>query len=153
VIVRVPDFREPVGRYYAKVLGQLGFRPTVRLLGFDEDDTWDTRAHAQTGFVGWAADNLGASNFIEPGFTCAGRGTLNLSRLCDPELERLVRRARTATPADAVASWAAADHRLTDLAASVPLTRRRSVVFVSKRVGNVRTHPQFFTLLDQMWVR
>ena len=26
-------------------------------------------------------------------------------------------------------------------------------VFVSKRVGNVRTHPQFFTLLDQMWVR
>jgi peptide/nickel transport system substrate-binding protein len=125
----------------------------VRLLGFDEDDTWDTRAHAQTGFVGWAADNLGASNFIEPVFTCAGRGTLNLSRLCDPELERLVRRARTATPADAVASWAAADHRLTDLAASVPLTRRRSVVFVSKRVGNVRTHPQFFTLLDQMWVR
>jgi YVTN family beta-propeller protein len=153
VVVRVPVFREKVGRYYAKVLDQLGFRPTVRVLGFNEDDTWDAHVHAQTGFVGWGADNLGASNFIEPLFTCAGRGSLNLSRLCDPKLERLVRRARTATATDAVASWAAADHRITDLAVSVPLTRRRSVVLVSKRVGNVRTHPHFFTLLDQMWVR
>jgi peptide/nickel transport system substrate-binding protein len=153
VIVRVPSFREKVGRYYANVLEQLGFRTDVRILGFKEDDTWDSRANAQTGFVGWAADTLGASNFIEPLFTCAGRGTLNLSRLCDPALERLVRQARTATPADAVGAWRAADHRLTDLAATVPLTRRRSVVLVSKRVGNVRNHPQLFTLLDQMWVR
>jgi hypothetical protein len=27
------------------------------------------------------------------------------------------------------------------------------VVLVSKRVGNVKTHAQWFTLLDQMWVR
>ena len=40
-----------------------------------------------------------------------------------------------------------------DLAAAVPLTDRRSVVLVSKRAGNVKTHPLFFTLLDQMWVR
>ena len=40
-----------------------------------------------------------------------------------------------------------------DLAAAVPLTTRRSVVLVSKRVGNVQTHGQWFTLLDQMWVR
>jgi peptide/nickel transport system substrate-binding protein len=153
VVVRVPDFREPVGRYYAKVLDHLGFRTSVRVLGFNDDDTWKSRAHAQTGFVGWGADNLGASNFIDPLFTCAGRGTLNLSRLCDPTLERLVRRARAAAPADAVASWTAADHRVTDLAAAVPLTRRRSVVLVSKRAGNVHTHPQLFTLLDQMWVR
>jgi YVTN family beta-propeller protein len=155
VLVRVPEFREPVGRYYAKVLEELGFRTTVRIVGFngDGDDTWDPRARVQTGFVGWGADTLGASNFLDPMFTCAGRGTFNLSRACDPKLERLIRRARTATPADAVGSWTAADHRVSDLAVAVPLTRRRSVVLVSKRAGNIRTHPQFFTLLDQMWVR
>jgi hypothetical protein len=42
---------------------------------------------------------------------------------------------------------------VTDLAPVVPMTSRRSVVLVSKRVGNVRTHGQWFTLLDQMWVR
>ena len=49
--------------------------------------------------------------------------------------------------------WAAADHRVSDLAPVVPLTRRRSAVLVSKRVGNVHTQGQVFTLLDQMWVR
>jgi hypothetical protein len=27
------------------------------------------------------------------------------------------------------------------------------VVFVSKRVGNVQHHAQWFTLLDELWVR
>jgi len=35
----------------------------------------------------------------------------------------------------------------------VPLTSKGSAVRVSKRVGNVKTHGQWFTLLDQMWVR
>jgi ABC-type transport system substrate-binding protein/DNA-binding SARP family transcriptional activator/DNA-binding beta-propeller fold protein YncE len=153
VVVRVPDFREPIGRYYAELLDDLGFRTTVRVVGFNDDDTWDPRAHVQTGFVGWGADTLGASGFIDPLFTCAGRGTFNLSRLCDPRLERLSRRAIAGSPAGAAAAWAAAEHRLIDLAAALPLTRRRSVVLVSERAGNVRTHAQFFTLLDQMWVR
>ena len=34
VIVRVPDFREAVGRYYARVLRELGFRTTVRVQAF-----------------------------------------------------------------------------------------------------------------------
>jgi hypothetical protein len=33
------------------------------------------------------------------------------------------------------------------------MTNQRVAVFVSKRVGNVQHHPQWFTLLDQMWVR
>ena len=56
-------------------------------------------------------------------------------------------------PAEAGSAWAAADRRVTDLAAAVPLTSRRVAVLVSKRVGNVKTHGQWFTLLDQMWVR
>jgi peptide/nickel transport system substrate-binding protein len=153
VIVRVPEFREAVGRYYGRLLDDLGFRTTVRVLSFKDDDTWDADARAQTGFVGWGADYLAASTFIESMFTCAARGLLNLAQLCDRTLQRRIERAVAMPPSDAADAWATAEHRLTDLAAVVPLTRRRAVVLVSKRVGNVRYHPQWATLLDQMWVR
>jgi YVTN family beta-propeller protein len=153
VVVRVPDFREAVGRYYAKLLGDLGFPTTLRVQSYLEEDVWDPRVRAQTGFVGWGADYLAASTFINTAFACAARGTYNLSRLCDRKLEGQITRARVTPPADAAGAWAAADHRVTDLAAVVPLTRRRSAVLVSERVGNVKTHAQWFTLLDQMWVR
>ena len=61
--------------------------------------------------------------------------------------------ARSRAPEAEAAAWAAADRRVVDLAAAVPLTDRRSVVLVSERAGNVKTHFLYFTLLDQMWVR
>ena len=45
------------------------------------------------------------------------------------------------------------DRRIMELAPAVPMTNHRAVVLVSKRVGNVQQHPQWFTLLDQLWVR
>ena len=57
-------------------------------------------------------------------------------------MTRAVARARTATGADAAAAWAAADRRLVDLAPAVPTTTDRTVIFVSKRVGNVTHHAQ-----------
>ena len=154
VIVRVPDFREAVGRYYARVLRELGFRTTVRVQSFDDGgDIWDPATRAQTGFIGWGADYLAASTFIRSTFTCRRRDGFNLSRICNGALDRRIDRAIATSPANAAGAWAAADHRVSDLAPVVPLTRRRSAVLVSKRVGNVHSHGQVFTLLDQMWVR
>ena len=153
VIVRVPEFREAVGRYYARLLDDLGFRTTVRVVTFLDDDTWDPAARAQTGFVGWGADYVAPSTFVKTMFECAARGIYNLSRLCDKTLERQIARAVATPQEDAADAWATADHHLTDLAAAVPLTSRRAVVLVSKRAGNVKRHPQWSTLLDQMWVR
>ncbi len=153
VIVRVPDFREAVGRYYARVLRQLGFRATVRVQAFTNGEIWNPATRAQTGFVGAGADYLAASTFIATWFACPARSVYNLSRICDRKLQRLIDRAGVTPPAEAGAAWAAADHRVSDLAPVVPLTRRRSAVLVSKRVANVLTHGQLFTLLDQMWVR
>ena len=49
--------------------------------------------------------------------------------------------------------WAAADRYVVDQAFAVPLTNHRAAVLVSERVGNVQNHLQWFTLLDQLWVR
>jgi peptide/nickel transport system substrate-binding protein len=150
--------RVGVGRYIVATLNRLGFRASQHVYhAFGADDpSAKALSREQAGFVGWRADYLSPSTFVEAGFSCAARAgpePLNLSRLCDRKLERQIDRARATPPAEAAGAWAAADRRVTNLAAAVPLTTRRSVVLVSKRVGNVQTHGQWFTLLDQMWVR
>ena len=152
VAVHAPSYRAPAARYYASVLDDLGFRTT---LAVETSDRQRRTARMQTGFTGWQADVLTPSTFLANNFACAsiGAGAFNVSRLCDRKLERLIDRAMRMPPAEAGSAWAAADRRVTDLAAAVPLTSRRVAVLVSKRVGNVKTHGQWFTLLDQMWVR
>jgi len=157
IIVWMPPFRRAVGRYFTALLNRLGFHATLRIppgAGFGADTDEYLRAHTVP--QGWAADYLAPSTFIETNFTCdatADRGGLNLSRLCDSTLERQIRTALALPPAEATAAWAAADQHLTDVAAAVPMTQRRAVVLVSRRVGNVQHHPQLFTLLDQLWVK
>jgi ABC-type transport system substrate-binding protein/DNA-binding beta-propeller fold protein YncE len=159
VVVHVPGFRRDVGRYFVALLDDLGFRASLApvLPVFEYfPKIQDPHSRAQMGFVGWTLDYVSGTNFLDGPFTCpsaSGGVDPNESRFCDRRLIRDVRRARVAAPADAVRAVAAADHRLTDLAPAVPMTNQRVAVFVSKRVGNVQHHPQWFTLLDQMWVR
>lgn len=108
------------------------------------------------GYVGWSLDYVTPSTFISPHFACsnqADRSVENASRICDRSLAGLVDRALATPAGDAGPIWAAADRRVIDLAAAVPMTNHRSVVLVSKRVGNVQSHLAWYTLFDQMWVR
>ena len=151
VVVTVPDSQRDIGRYFTALLDRLGYRASLRVLGDeyfrDHPDPPNTRA--QIGFNGWSLDYASPSTFIEPNFGCPD----NLSHFCDRRLMREIGRARAARGADAAERWAAIDRRVTDLAPAVPLTNRRSVELVSKRVGNVQHHVLGFTLLDQLWVR
>ena len=154
-MVTVPDFRRRVGRYFVRLLEDLGFRASLRVLEPVRyfDAVYDPRTRMQMGFIGWNLDYVSASNFVQAHFTCASQAERerdNASYFCDPPLARLVDRASASDAADA---WAPADRRIADLAPAVPLTNRRSLVLVSKRAGNVQIHPSWSTLLDQVWVR
>jgi peptide/nickel transport system substrate-binding protein len=151
VVVHMPDYKAPVARYYARLLRELGFRTTLRIQTSKAYDVYEPDTRATTGLAQWGADYLAPANFIPPNFGCGA--LYNISRLCDRTLDRRIARALEAPRTAAAAAWAQSDRRVVDLAAAVPLTNRRSVVLVSKRVGNVRSHPLLFTLLDQMWVR
>ena len=73
-------------------------------------------------------------------FACAARGT-STSRGSATARWSARSTARSATPHDGRGRrWAAADRRSPTSRAAAPLTNRRSVVLVSKRVGNVKTH-------------
>ena len=155
VVVWSLGYQLNFGRYYTRLLNELGFRATLRRSDHDWNKVYQPDSPAQTGVSQWGADYVAPSTFVQTLFTCApaDRYADNLSKLCDRRLERGIQRALAAPPADVARAWAAADHRLSDVAAAVPLTNRRAVVLVSKRAGNVQNTVQWFTLLDQMWVR
>ena len=78
----------------------------------------------QIAFGGWRPDYPAASNFIEPLFSCRFKPT-NYSRICDPALERKIKRATKLEPDDpqrANRLWAELDHEITDEALMVPLS-------------------------------
>ena len=138
------------------LLNRIGLRATQHVYGWHDYPVYEPGSREQTGFSGWGADYLAPSNFIETQFTCAetiGADPLNSAKVCDPRLERLIKRASVTPRADAANAWAAAERRVTDLAVAVPMTQRRAVVLVSQRAGNVQHHGQWFTLLDQLRVR
>jgi YVTN family beta-propeller protein len=159
VVVDVPTpQRHRMGRYFVSLLRELGFHARLRVLPigsyFQRIQTPGSRD--QMGFVGWAADFISPSSFIDGNFTCTPPSDPvdgNPSHLCNRGVTRAVARARAATGAGAATAWAAAERRLVDLAPAVPTTNDRTMIFVSKRVGNVTHHGQWVTLLDQMWVR
>ena len=90
VIVRVPDFREAVGRHFAAGAGRArlpddGAGAVLQRRRTDPGRNWASRA-------GWPTISRRRPS-SRPAFTCAERGGYNLSRICDPKLDRLIDRA------------------------------------------------------------
>ena len=84
------------------------------------------------------------------------KGSFNLSHFCDRGVEALIRRAGELAPTDQQAAsevWARIDQRVTDLAPVVPLVNLTDFHFVGARVHNYQYNPQWYALLDQLWVR
>jgi peptide/nickel transport system substrate-binding protein len=147
------------GSYFVSLLRRLGFHARLRVTPAHVDYfgvIGRPGSRKQIGVNGWIADYLSAAIMLDPLFACTARGDAraeNASQVCAAGLDAAIGRARAAAPEDAPAAWAAVDRRVVDLAAAVPLVNTRLPVFVSKRVGNVTSHPTYSTLLDQMWIR
>jgi YVTN family beta-propeller protein len=153
------------GRYFVSLLRRLGYRSSLRVIPELEPDyveyAGDSRNRAQIGTFGWYADFASAALFLRDLFSCdsfvpARASNRNLSAYCDPAIDATMARAtdiQASDPVRANALWAEADRALVDRAAAVPLVNQHVVGFVSERVDNYQLHPQWLTLLDQLWVR
>ncbi|MGH3040481.1 MAG: BTAD domain-containing putative transcriptional regulator [Gaiellaceae bacterium] len=153
------------GRYFVSLLRRLGYQSSLRAIPELFPDyleyVGDSRNRAQIGTFGWYADFASAALFLRDLFACASflpedAANRNLSAFCEPGIDvRMTRAAelQASDPVEANTLWAEADRALVDRAAAVPLVNRHVVGFVSERVGNYQLHPQWLTLLDQLWVR
>ena len=143
---------EPVGRYFASLLRELGYRSRLRTfsdLHLIIENAGPRRP--QLGIWGWLADSAGPFNFLKPLVTCAGDS--NLSRFCDPRLDAAMERAAAASGPDAIRRWRRVEAALAAQAPVVPLSNRKFAAVTAKRVGNYQFHTLWGPLLDQMWVR
>jgi YVTN family beta-propeller protein len=153
-----------LSRLLVSLLGQLGFRTTIRV--FSDPERYlgyvlDSRNRAQIGVLGWGADTLAPSNFVQPLFTCASfipksSANQNAFEYCNPKLDAKVKHAlalEVSDPEQANKVWATADRTLVDQAVAVPFTNGLNPVLLSKRVGNYQDHPLWGTLFDQLWVK
>jgi YVTN family beta-propeller protein len=147
-------FHASVMRYVAEVLRRLGYRPHVRVVPRVAYNEALYTGRVPLKPVTWYGGDLGASDFLRTWFACDGAETRG--RFCDPELDRLIRRASTleaANPRRAATLWADVDRGVADAGAAIPLVTPRAVEFVSARVRNYQNHPIYGLIVDQVWLR
>ena len=157
--------RPELGRYFVSLLRRLGYQSSLRIIPSLIPDyveyVGDSRNRAQIGTFGWYSEFASAALFLRDLFGCASflpesPANRNLSAFCDPGIDTRMTRAaelQASDPVQANTLWAVADRALVDQAVAVPLVNRHAVAFVSERVGNYQLHPQWLTLLDQLWVQ
>ena len=108
--------------------------------------------------MGWLPDYPAASSMLQTlrcsSFVPASPASQNYSEFCDRRADELMRRASQIPADDAAADalWAAADRRLTDQAAVLPLDNPKALTLLSRRVGNFQYSQQWGILYDQLWV-
>jgi YVTN family beta-propeller protein len=148
----------PVGRYFVRLLRDLGYRASLKVLGTRKEyfaAVLDPARHVQMAFSGWVSDYPAESGFIVPVLSCAARSSSG-SQFCDPVLERRMDEATRLQITDLASAhrrWSSIDHAITDRAPWVPLVSRSWVNVVSERLGNFQVNPQWGPLIDQMWVQ
>ncbi|HJR98095.1 MAG TPA: ABC transporter substrate-binding protein [Actinomycetota bacterium] len=169
VVIAVSPFLEMVADEVATTLRDLGYRPSVRRLEIDQvvAAPSDLPAGVDVSFVFWAQVYPSAAEFLVPLLGCTEpdgtpvvegveQNSINLSRFCDPDIDRRMQQALDRKLTDPYASaraFGAIDRDLVDLAPLIPVASGITVQLVSERVGNVQANPQLGVLLPQMWIR
>jgi peptide/nickel transport system substrate-binding protein len=114
--------------------------------------------------VGWSAwyqDYPAPSDFLN---VLTGCGSIhansdaspNIAGFCDHTIQTKMDQAETlgeTNPAAANNLWTQVDHAVTDQAPWVDLYNPKQIDFLSKRVGGYQWNPQWYILIDQLWVK
>lgn len=164
VMDRDPAFTDPpeVMRYIVEVLDDLGLRAHLKVVPLEEyfdailppTGSPGSPDHPQVYLSGWIQDYPGASNFIDPLFSCGGFA--NSTGLCSESLDAQIDHALRLYATDPGASnraWTDIEHQLVEDAVWAPLTNPVSTNAISARMENVQVHPQWGIMLSRLWVQ
>jgi peptide/nickel transport system substrate-binding protein len=152
-----------LGTYLQSVLNDLGYPATLKLLSNSVQFTYiqNTNNKVQVSLTTWYQDYPAPADFLDVLFSCASfrpgsDASINISGLCDKDLEADLAKAKAAgvtDPAGAEAMWAAIDRKVVDLAPAAVLFNLKQIDFVSKRVGNYIFSGEFNFLFQLAWVK
>ena len=155
---------QATGHYLVSILDQLGYRASLQVItGWNTYNRrlYDSRQRMQVGWFAWYQDYPDPSDFISPLLTCQSfvpdsAGNLNAAEFCNQRIDAQANQALTLRPSAPNAArslWAHIDQEIVGQAPWVPVYNPRSLVLLSRRVGNYQFDPYWSVLIDQMWVR
>ncbi|MCA1680928.1 MAG: ABC transporter substrate-binding protein, partial [Actinobacteria bacterium] len=151
------------GRYFVRLLKQLGYRAHLKLLPLPAHDRFvkNSRNKVQMNLQFWYVDYPAPSDFLYVLTSCAAFGpnsdlNTNVGGFCNKEISARMDQALALGATDRAAAnrlWARIDRQVTNQAPNIVLTNPSVVTFVSKRVGNFQFNPQWQFLLGRAWVQ
>jgi peptide/nickel transport system substrate-binding protein len=111
-------------------------------------------------YSAWFQDYPAASDFLN---VLLGCGTIhknssaspNIAEFCDPSVEKLINQAEAAgstNPTEAASLWTQIDHMDTQQAPWVDLFNPKQIDFLAKNVHGYEWNPQWYILIDQLWL-
>jgi peptide/nickel transport system substrate-binding protein len=112
------------------------------------------------GWSSWYQDYPAPSDFLN---VLLGCGTIhansdaspNIAAFCDQSLQSKINRAESVSatdPTQAASLWTQVDHGLTDQAPWVDMYNPKQIDFLSANVHGYQWNPQWYILVDRLWL-
>jgi peptide/nickel transport system substrate-binding protein len=109
----------------------------------------------------WYQDYPAASDFLNVLLGCGSihpnsDASPNIAAFCDKSIQAKMDQAEKTGVTDPTAAnniWATVDHEMTDQAPWVDMYNPKQIDFLSKRVQGYQWNPQWYILIDQMWLK
>jgi peptide/nickel transport system substrate-binding protein len=145
-------------------MDSIGYKASTQLLtdGIQYPYVQNSKNHSKWNIAwsAWYQDYPAPSDFLNVLLGCGSvhpnsDASPNIAAFCDKSIQTQMDQAEAmgSNPSAADAIWQKVDHEMTDQAPWVDLYNPKQIDFLSKRVGNYQWNPQWYILIDQLWVK
>jgi peptide/nickel transport system substrate-binding protein len=154
-----------LGEQMVSDLNKIGYKASGQYLadGIQYPYVQNSKNHSKwnIGWSAWYQDYPAPSDFLNVLLGCGSihpnsDASPNIAAFCDKSIQAKMDEAESksvSNPDAANAIWAEVDHEMTDQAPWVDMYNPKQIDFLSKRVGNYQWNPQWYILIDQLWVK
>ncbi|KAF9396879.1 hypothetical protein CPC16_006376 [Podila verticillata] len=124
-------------------LEKIGIKAQVKIVEWGELIREAKQGEHDLLFMGWAGDNGDPDNFLTPQFSCAAvRSGTNFARFCQPELDKLIAKAKATTDqTQRIQLYLAAQKIIHDAALWIPIGHPKVIALMRGNVSGYRVSP------------
>jgi peptide/nickel transport system substrate-binding protein len=146
-------------------LNKIGYKASTQLLNqsiqYPFIQNSNNSSKWNVAWSAWYQDYPAPSDFLNVLLGCGNihphsDASPNIAAFCDQSIQAQMTKADNlglSDPATANSMWAQVDHEVTDQAPWVDLFNPKQIDFLSARVHGYQWNPQWYILIDQMWLK
>ncbi|MGE5286440.1 MAG: ABC transporter substrate-binding protein [Micromonosporaceae bacterium] len=158
----IPD--KALGEQMVSDLNKIGYKASLQALSgtiqYPFVQNSNNLGKWNVAWSAWYQDYPAPSDFLNVLLGCGSihpgsDASPNIAEFCNPTVQGLITKAENMSmtdPAGANAIWTQVDHMVTDQAPWVDLYNPKQIDFLSSRVHGYQWNPQWYILIDQMWL-